>query len=323
MGVNPNTPAQETSGGTSTPPPHLAALIQAVTPILKSRDTHPYLEYLFDVTSKVSACAGPLSSCPSCSLLAPVTPQYILFLSRKVPGWWGTLLRLSSPLFSLLEGSATLLVIQVLGHGCRYIIATSLTRPSPPPGPSAGRRSSPLAFLSSIGLRGAEAWQLGFLVSSAVIYVISGWSLYLSFEGVAARGPEATLMMGFSTASVGWLTAIAFALGKGNVIETALIVSMRVKPPWGVLTDTRFPPPVLLRLLEHLRPLLLLSPPLPDRPLGPSSQLQRPSDSGLPRLSRPYPILSPPRQPPIPRLRRRRPPQGHLRSITHLLGRAG
>ena len=58
VGVNPNTPAQETSGETSStssaPPPHLAALIQAVTPILKSRDTHPYLEYLFDVTSKVS-----------------------------------------------------------------------------------------------------------------------------------------------------------------------------------------------------------------------------------------------------------------------------
>lgn len=152
--------------------------------------------------------------------------QGILLLARKVPIWWGGLLRMSSPLFSLLEGSATLVIIQLLGHGCRYVIATSLTRPSPSTafGSGGSGRSRPLALLSSIGLRGAEAWQLGFLLSSAIIYVISGWALFLSFEGVVARGGGASLMMGVSIASVGWLTAIAFALGKGNVIETALIV---------------------------------------------------------------------------------------------------
>lgn len=155
------------------------------------------------------------------------------------------MLRLSSPAFSLLEGSATLLVIQVLGTGCRYIIATSLTRPrnepatpSPPPqhsengkdspastssSPLPRPRRTPLSLLSSIGIRGSEAWQLFFLLSSAIIYGVSGWALYLSFEGVAARGGAASLMMGISLASVAWLTAIAFAIGKGNVIETSLI----------------------------------------------------------------------------------------------------
>ncbi|PWN30786.1 hypothetical protein BDZ90DRAFT_24481 [Jaminaea rosea] len=205
VGVNPTTSSTTAWSPHLHPatPPHLAAIVQAVRPILQ-RDTHPYLEYLFDVSSKG-----------------------ILLLARKVPIWWGGLLRMSSPLFSLLEGSATLVIIQLLGHGCRYVIATSLTRPSPSTASGSGGsgRSTPLALLSSIGLRGAEAWQLGFLLSSAIIYVISGWALFLSFEGVVARGGGASLMMGVSIASVGWLTAIAFALGKGNVIETALIFS--------------------------------------------------------------------------------------------------
>lgn len=192
-------------------PPHLAAVLQAIGPIVRGKDTHPHLQVLYGLASRI-----------------------FLFLARKVPGWWGTLLRFSGPVFSLLEGSATLLVIQVLGTGCRYIIATSLTRPNPPA--PLGQRRSPLSLLSSIGLRGAEAWQLGFLLSSAIIYVISGWALYLAFDGVAARGGEAALMTGVSVSSVAWLTAIAFAIGKGNVVETALIVSTRVVFFANVLT---------------------------------------------------------------------------------------
>ncbi|PWN23897.1 hypothetical protein BCV69DRAFT_309757 [Microstroma glucosiphilum] len=220
-------------------PPHLAAIMQAITPILKSRNTHPYLEGLFDFTS-----------------------ASILYLARKVPTWWGTLLRTSSPVFSLLEGSATLLVIQVLGTGCRYIIATSLTTPAssladPDGSPlqegsdgnarsKAARPTSryrPLSFLASIGIRGAEAWQLFFLLASAIIYVISGWSLYLSFEGVAARGGGASLMMGVSVASVAWLTAIAFGLGKGNVIETSLIAAYTA---WNIFALSSSPSPSFL-----------------------------------------------------------------------------
>jgi hypothetical protein len=40
----------------------------------------------------------------------------VYWLARAVPPWWFTLLRLSSPVFSLLEGIATLLVIQVRGR---------------------------------------------------------------------------------------------------------------------------------------------------------------------------------------------------------------
>lgn len=182
----------------SAAPPHLAAILQAIHPIVRRKETHPYLKTLCKVSSRV-----------------------FFYFARNVPGWWGTLLRFAGPVFSLLEGSATLLVIQVLGTGCRYIIATSLTQPQLPP--SSSQRRNPLFILSSIGLRGAEAWQLGFLLSSAIIYVISGWALYLAFDGVAARGGEAALMMGVSVSSVAWLTAIAFAIGKGNVVETALI----------------------------------------------------------------------------------------------------
>ncbi|CAO1628796.1 unnamed protein product [Sympodiomycopsis kandeliae] len=208
-------------------PPHLAAILQALTPILfKSRD-HPYLERSFQISSRA-----------------------ILFLARKIPSWWGTLLRLSSPLFSFLEGSATLLVIQVIGNGCRYIIATSVSPTSKSNNASDDRRDSRnkssdsssgrssrralhLYLLSSIGIRGSEAWQLFFLLSSAIIYVISGWALYLSFPGVFARGGGASLMMGISISSVCWLSAIAFAIGKGNVVETALIFAYTC---WNIFT---------------------------------------------------------------------------------------
>ena len=43
------------------------------------------------------------------------------FLVRKVPGWWSTFLRFSSPLFSLLEGVASVLVIQALGSMSRWV----------------------------------------------------------------------------------------------------------------------------------------------------------------------------------------------------------
>lgn len=54
VGVNPTTSSTTAWSPHLHPatPPHLAAIVQAVRPILQ-RDTHPYLEYLFDVSSKV------------------------------------------------------------------------------------------------------------------------------------------------------------------------------------------------------------------------------------------------------------------------------
>ncbi|KDN37910.1 hypothetical protein K437DRAFT_240439 [Tilletiaria anomala UBC 951] len=140
------------------------------------------------------------------------------FLARNVPGWWSTFLRFSSPLFSLLEGVASVLVIQAVGSMSRWVIATSLSRPPSP-------RKRLLSYLPSFGLGGAEGWQLLFLLLSAFTYVSSAVALYLSFEGATRDRPGAAAAVGVSVSSTFWLTAIAFAVRKGNVVETSLMLA--------------------------------------------------------------------------------------------------
>ncbi len=140
------------------------------------------------------------------------------FLARNVPGWWSTFLRFSSPVFSLLEGVASVLVIQALGSMSRWVIAASLSRP-----PSPRRRL--LSYLPSFGLGGAEGWQLLFLLLSAFTYVASAVSLWVSFEGATRDRPGAAAAVGACVASTFWLTAIAFAVRKGNVVETSLMLA--------------------------------------------------------------------------------------------------
>lgn len=128
-----------------------------------------------------------------------------LYLARHVPRWWETLLRLSSPFFSLLEGIASLLVIQSLAHISRWVIERGARR--------GGR------------FGGAEGFQLLFLLASALTYVGSAVALWASFEGAARGSALAAALVGVSVSSTLWLTGIAFAVRKGNVIETSLMVS--------------------------------------------------------------------------------------------------
>lgn len=57
----------------------------------------------------------------SFTLLVSYSISLFRFLASRIPTWWSTLLRLSSPGFSLLEGVATLLVIQSLGSTSRWM----------------------------------------------------------------------------------------------------------------------------------------------------------------------------------------------------------
>lgn len=149
------------------------------------------------------------------------------FLARRVPPWWHTFLRLSSPAFSLLEGIATLLVIQVVGSFSRWMIARSLSRR--PPAPTRSYFAWVQTLVST--LTSAEFLQLFFLLASAFIYVVSALALYVSFEGATRNRPGAAAATGAAVSSAVWLTAIAFAVRKGNVVETALVFAYVV---WNV-----------------------------------------------------------------------------------------
>jgi hypothetical protein len=108
----------------------------------------------------------------------------------------------------------------VLGSLSRYIIAASLSSPPPPPS-----RRRLLSYLPSFGLGGAEGWQLLFLLLSAFVYVSGTVALWVAFEPATRNRPGAAAATGVAVSSTLWLTAIAFAVRKGNVIETSLMVS--------------------------------------------------------------------------------------------------
>lgn len=153
--------------------------------------------------------------------------EVIVYLARQAPPWWHMLLRFSSPVFSLLEGVATLLVIQVVGSFSRWMIARSLLRRPPTP------TRSPFSWITSFlnSLTSAEFLQLFFLLASAFIYVVSSLALYVSFEGATRNRPGAAAATGAAISSALWLTAIAFAVRKGNVVETSLVFAYVV---WNV-----------------------------------------------------------------------------------------
>lgn len=169
--------------------------------------------------------------------LVSASVAFFFWLARRVPRWWHTLLRISSPFFSLLEGVASLLVIQSLASTSRWIIASSLTAPSARYSPRAGAapgQSQPksaawvsntfiMRSLASIGFGASEVWQIFFLLVSATIYVTAAFALYVSFDGATKDRPGTAAAIATSVTSTLWLTAIAFAMRKGNVIETSLM----------------------------------------------------------------------------------------------------
>ncbi|UZJ51933.1 hypothetical protein CBS101457_001253 [Exobasidium rhododendri] len=186
---------------------------------------------LSDATNTTTSTIDSLSTEPYLGDTAQMILQRLVsityFLARNVPPWWHMFLRYSSPVFSLLEGIATLLVIQVVGSFSRWLIARSLSRR--PPTPRLSYFSWIPALLSS--LTSAEFLQLFFLLIAALIYVFSALALYVSFEGATRDRPGTAAATGVAVSSALWLTAIAFAVRRGNVVETSLMFAYVV---WNV-----------------------------------------------------------------------------------------
>ncbi|KAM0752698.1 ICE2-domain-containing protein [Meredithblackwellia eburnea MCA 4105] len=131
----------------------------------------------------------------------PTTSQlsFVWSILRQLPGWWETALRTSSPLFVILEGMSTLLCIQALSRFSMRKIQQS---------------ASP------------DLLQLVFLIASALVYVLSAYFLWESYDAVPDR-ISATLI-GVTITSIVFLSGISFAVQKGNVVETSLMLAYAV-----------------------------------------------------------------------------------------------
>lgn len=148
--------------------------------------------------------------------------QYIL---SQIPDWWYSLLLYMSPVFSLLEGFSSLLVIQSFAHLSRWLINDSEKEKR-----GKGQGSAFMRKLLSFGFELSEAWQLLFLLLSAVVYVFSAVALYMCFDGATDGRTIAASAIGASLASTLWISAIAFAIRKANVVETSLMVGCMTHP---------------------------------------------------------------------------------------------
>ena len=122
-------------------------------------------------------------------------------------------------MFSLLEGLSSLLVIQSFALLSRWLINDSdRTKRGKWQGSAFMRK------LLSFGLEPSEVWQLLFLLWSAVVYVLSAVALYMCFDSATDGRSMAAAAIGASLASTVWISAIAFAIRKANVVETSLMV---------------------------------------------------------------------------------------------------
>lgn len=148
----------------------------------------------------------------------------VLYFLSRVPEWWCTLLLYASPLFALLEGLSTLIVIQSFAQLSRWLCVPADRINEPAPHRSRVKRSALLRRIVSYGVEPSEAWQLLFLLFSATVYVAGAVALYVCFDGATTGRPYASAAIGASLASTVWISLIALASRKANVVETSLMV---------------------------------------------------------------------------------------------------
>ena len=123
-------------------------------------------------------------------------------LLRVAVRGWETFLTTSSPVFTILEGVATLLCIQAMSR----FTSTRISRSEHPDG-----------------------LQVLFLITAAVIYVTSAYFLVESYD---QTDPPMSLvsatLTGVAVTSIAFLSAISFAVRKANVVETSLVLAYAV-----------------------------------------------------------------------------------------------
>lgn len=150
------------------------------------------------------------------------------FVSR-VPGWWYRFLLHMSPVFSLLEGVASLLVVQAVARFSQWLyVRRTDPRIYDPHGNRTRKMSSSVLIrkLLQLGIDASEAWQLVFLLLSATVYVTSAVGLYVSFEGATQGRSLTAAAIGACVVSTLWISGLALAFRKANIVETCLMVRL-------------------------------------------------------------------------------------------------
>ncbi|KAJ7038248.1 hypothetical protein C8F04DRAFT_1209538 [Mycena alexandri] len=142
---------------------------------------------------------------------------------------WGKMLAFSGPLFILLEGVSSLLVVQKAGQIGKELVAEG------------------------------ESYQLGLLVGTAVAYVSSAWWIVVSYPA-AASSPLASTLLGAALCAFFFLSCIGFVLRRTNVVESSGMALFIAYNLWlcgmgSSLTGT-FSAPLLPNLMPHFVALL-------------------------------------------------------------------
>ncbi|GAA5843377.1 hypothetical protein JCM9279_002082 [Rhodotorula babjevae] len=162
----------------------------AVAPSLRDKVLHPHFV--------ASASAAHPSASPSSSSSSALYDTLVSF-ARAAPSAWETVLRKSSPVFTILEGLCTLLCIQAVS---RFTVARIDDSRSP------------------------DLLKMLVLIVAAGIYVISAYFLWESYGAVTDR--LSSTFIGVAVTAILFLSGISFSLQKGNVIETALMLAYAV-----------------------------------------------------------------------------------------------
>ncbi|KAJ6621694.1 hypothetical protein B0H10DRAFT_1789541 [Mycena sp. CBHHK59/15] len=161
---------------------------------------------------------------------SPVNPWLITAADA-----WGKMLAFSGPLFILLEGVSSLLVVQRVGQIGRELVAES-----------------------------GEAYQLGLLIGTAVTYVSSAWWIVASYPA-AASSPLASTLLGVALCTFFFLSCIGFVLRRTNVVESSGLALFIAYNVWlcglgsdknSVFDSASSYAPLLPNILPHFEALL-------------------------------------------------------------------
>ncbi|SMQ55562.1 unnamed protein product [Zymoseptoria tritici ST99CH_3D7] len=130
-------------------------------------------------------------------------------LEQVLIGGWDKLLRYSTPVFQLVEGFCSLLVIQAAGQVTRYLVNNS---------------------------DGGDTWMVGLLVPCGSIIASSCYFIYrmTTFPGLDTQD---AILIGIAIASVFFLCVWGMGSGRGNVVESSLLFAYVTLCIYQIFTD--------------------------------------------------------------------------------------
>ncbi|KAK4549605.1 hypothetical protein LTR36_004906 [Oleoguttula mirabilis] len=134
-------------------------------------------------------------------------------------GGWDKLLRYSTPVFQLVEGFCSLLVIQAAGQVTRYLVNSS---------------------------DGGDGWMIGLLILSGSIISSSVYFLWriTTFPGIDSQD---AILIGIAITCAFFLCAWGIGSGRGNVVESSLLFAYITLCIYQIFTDYQpslpIPPP--------------------------------------------------------------------------------